>query len=402
MEGAAGRYTREELVERSGSDPGFVGRLLELGLLMPAADGAFGKGDVQRLRLLEACDRAGMGAEAVAEAIGEGRLSLAFMDSPQYRWSVLKTETYGELATRLGVPFEVVCQTGAAMGYGRVAAEDRTREDDEVIFTLIGLVADVADPEALIRIGRVYVDGMRRVAEAENDLFQTYFVGGLMRAGMSYGEALEQASTVGAQMTPLMEQMVLTLYRRQQERGWTEGIVEGIERVIEDSGSYRRPTRPPAFAFVDLAGYTRITDEMGDETGARIAREMATIVERTVAEHEGTPVKWLGDGVMVHFRDPASAVRATLEMVAAAPDLGLPAHAGVAAGPVVMQDGDYFGRTVNLAARIAAGATAGQTLVSGLVAELAAAPGLSFREVGPVELKGFAEPITVFEATAAT
>ena len=130
-------------------------------------------------------------------------------------------------------------------------------------------------------------------------------------------------------------------------------------------------------------------------------REMATIVERTVADHEGTPVKWLGDGVMVHFRDPVSAVRATLEMVAAAPDLGLPAHAGVAAGPVVMQDGDYFGRTVNLAARIAAGATAGQTLVSGLVAELAAAPGLSFREVGPIELKGFAEPVTVHEASVA-
>lgn len=86
--------------------------------------------------------------------------------------------------------------------------------------------------------------------------------------------------------------MLLALYRRQQERGWTEGIVELVERVIEESGSYRRPARPPAFTFVDLAGYTRITDERG-EAGARLAGEMSTMVERLAADHAGTPVKWL-------------------------------------------------------------------------------------------------------------
>jgi class 3 adenylate cyclase len=87
-------------------------------------------------------------------------------------------------------------------------------------------------------------------------------------------------------------------------------------------------------------------------------------------------------------------------MVARAPSIGLPAHAGVAAGPVVMQDGDYFGRTVNLAARVAAGAEAGQTLVTDRVAELADGSGSTFREVGPVELKGFAEPVILYEASA--
>jgi class 3 adenylate cyclase len=119
-----------------------------------------------------------------------------------------------------------------------------------------------------------------------------------------------------------------------------------------------------------------------------------------VADHAGTPVKWLGDGVMVHFRQAGQAVRATLEMVDAAPVIGLPAHAGIAAGPVVMQDGDYFGRAVNLASRMSGAATAGQTLVTRAVVDLADDPALTFREVGPVELKGFAEPVTVFEATA--
>jgi adenylate cyclase len=400
VDGSAGRYTCDELVERSGADPAFVDRLLELGVLTPSADDTFGPGDVQRVRLVEACDRAGLGAEAIAEAITAGRLHLGFMDSPQYRWSELRAETYGELATRLGIPFEVIRATGAALVNRHLEPDDRTREDDEAIFPIIGLVSTMADVEAVIRIGRVYVDGMRRIAEAESELFQTYIVGGLMKSGLAYGEALETSADMGARMSPLMEQMVLTLYRRQQERGWTEGIVEGIERAVEASDTHPAPTHPPAFAFIDLAGYTATTEELGDAAGARLAREMNAMVERIVTDYAGTPVKWLGDGMMVHFRHTGAAVRATLAVVAAAPRIGLPAHAGIAAGPVVMQDGDYFGRAVNLASRISGAARAGQTLVTGAVAELANDPALSFREVGPVELKGFAERVPVFEAAA--
>lgn len=400
MDGSDGRYTCDELVERSGADAAFVDRLLGLGVVVPAADGTFGKGDVQRVRLVEACDRAGLSAEAIGEAVAAGRLPLGFMDLPQYRWSELGTETYGELAARLGIPFEVIRETSAALVNRHLAPEDRSREDDEAIFTLIGLMATMADLDALMRIGRVYVDGLRRAAEAENEMYVTYIMGGLIRAGMTYGEALERSAGIGTQLAPLMEQMVLTLYRRQQERGWTEGIVEGIEHALEAAGSHRRPARPSAFVFIDLAGYTSLTDEQGDAAGARLAREMSAVVERIVTDHAGTPVKWLGDGVMVHFRDANRAVRATLEMVAAAPVIGLPAHAGIAAGPVVMQDGDYFGRAVNLASRISGAAAAGQTLVSGAVVELADDPTLSFREVGPLELKGFADRVAVFEATA--
>jgi adenylate cyclase len=400
VDGSDGRYTCDELVERSGADAAFVDRLLGLGVVVPAADGTFGKGDVQRVRLVEACDRAGLSAEAIGEAVAAGRLPLGFMDLPQYRWSELGTETYGELAARLGIPFEVIRETSAALVNRHLAPEDRSREDDEAIFTLIGLMATMADLDALMRIGRVYVDGLRRAAEAENEMYVTYIMGGLIRAGMTYGEALERSAGIGTQLAPLMEQMVLTLYRRQQERGWTEGIVEGIEHALEAAGSHRRPARPSAFVFIDLAGYTSLTDEQGDAAGARLAREMSAVVERIVTDHAGTPVKWLGDGVMVHFRDANRAVRATLDMVAAAPVIGLPAHAGIAAGPVVMQDGDYFGRAVNLASRISGAAAAGQTLVSGAVVELADDPTLSFREVGPLELKGFADRVAVFEATA--
>jgi adenylate cyclase len=151
--------------------------------------------------------------------------------------------------------------------------------------------------------------------------------------------------------------------------------------------------------FLDLVGYTHLTEERGDEVAAELAGTLSELVERSSRAHDGAPVKWLGDGVMFHFRDPADAVTFSLEMVQQVPNAGLPpAHIGVAAGPVVAQGGDYFGRTVNLASRIAGRARGGQVLVSKSVADAAAREQVGFIEVGEVNLKGFAKPVEVFEA----
>jgi adenylate cyclase len=95
-------------------------------------------------------------------------------------------------------------------------------------------------------------------------------------------------------------------------------------------------------------------------------------------------------------------VRSALGLVDRLPEAGLPpAHVGVAAGPVVAKGGDYFGRTVNLAARIAAHAGAGQVLVSQSVADSAPPQGVRFVEHGELPLKGFARPVPVLEACRA-
>jgi adenylate cyclase len=92
-------------------------------------------------------------------------------------------------------------------------------------------------------------------------------------------------------------------------------------------------------------------------------------------------------------------VRSALELVAQLPEAGLPpAHVGVAAGPVVVQGGDYFGRTVNLAARIAAQAGAGQVLVSQRVADSPPPEGVRFAELGELPLKGISRPVRLLEA----
>jgi adenylate cyclase len=154
--------------------------------------------------------------------------------------------------------------------------------------------------------------------------------------------------------------------------------------------------------FLDLVGYTRLTEEHGDQAAAELAETLALLVDWSSREHGGVPVKWLGDGVMVHFRDPAGAVLAALQLVKEVPAAGLPpAHIGVAAGPVVVQGGDYFGRTVNLAARIAAYASASRVLVSEPVAERVPPQGVSFVELGQVQLEGIGHPVRLLEARRA-
>jgi adenylate cyclase len=181
---------------------------------------------------------------------------------------------------------------------------------------------------------------------------------------------------------------------------WTDDGVQHMESAIEAMGLYKRTARPTAFAFLDLTGYTRLTEERGDEAAAELAANLTELVSGEVGRRDGRAVKWLGDGVMFSFRDPASAVLATIEVGRRTADVGLPpAHAGVAVGPVIFQDGDYYGRTVNLASRLAALARPSQTLVEGVVERLVGqSKDIDFRDLGDVPIKGMIAPVQVFEA----
>ena len=107
----------------------------------------------------------------------------------------------------------------------------------------------------------------------------------------------------------------------------------------------------------------------------------------------------LGDGVMLYFTEPDEAVISALALADSVPAAGLPpAHTGIDAGPVIFQDGDYFGRTVNTAARIAAHAGPGQVLVSDSVVRSTRNPAIRFADVGLVELKGLPRPISLHQA----
>ena len=114
-------------------------------------------------------------------------------------------------------------------------------------------------------------------------------------------------------------------------------------------------------------------------------------------------MKWLGDGVMFYFEQPGNAVLAALDMVEGVATHALPpAHVGIHAGPVVFQEGDYFGRTVNTAARIAEYARPGEVLVTQEVVDAAHESPVTFIEIGPVELKGVSGATHLHAARRAT
>jgi class 3 adenylate cyclase len=394
-----------ELAELAGVTEAEVRRLVDLGILM-ARDGPspFLETDVQKARLATACEQAGLPMDGIAAAIRADRLSFAFLEGAPYRrWAVRSARTYRQVSQQAGVPLELLGSALEAIGFARMAPDEPMREDELEIVPLLqlGLSSGFLDQLWSTRLGRGYQQGLRLIAQVEREVWQARFMAPMLEAGADQQTAMERAAQLVGDLNviPLVDRALLAAYRRQQELAWTEQLVENIEAALDATGVLGRPEWVPAMCFLDLVGYTRLTEEQGDQAAAELAGRLAVLVGRSSREHGGVPVKWLGDGVMVHFRDPAGAVLAALGMVEQVPAAGLPlAHVGVAAGPVVVQGGDYFGRTVNLAARIAAYASASRVLVSERVAEREPTQGVIFVELGQVQLEGIAQPVRVLEA----
>ena len=384
-------YTRQEVAQRAGVDPDYVDRLVELGILTPGAGDAFAPGDVLRARWLQSLERAGVPLEGLASAVRDGVLSFSFLDVAAYdRFAGLSATTFQQLSAQTGIPLELLMVVREAVGFAEPHPEDTLHHNELSIVPLLQLqLSKGFRPVVIERWLRVYGDSLRRITEAEAAWWNSEVEVAMVESGMTEGEMLQAQADLGSQMTPLIEQVLLAIYHGQQEHTWSQVFVEHVEGALERAGLYRRLDRPPAMCFLDLTGYTRLTEERGDEAAAELAARLAGLVRRSALEHGGTPVKWLGDGVMFYFRAPADAVLAAVEMVEVVERQGLPpAHVGIHAGPVVLQDGDYFGRTVNLAARIAEYARPGEVLVSQEVVDAADRGPVAFTEIGPVELKG--------------
>jgi adenylate cyclase len=155
------------------------------------------------------------------------------------------------------------------------------------------------------------------------------------------------------------------------------------------------------FMFADIAGYSRVAEVEGDEAAAETALRVIDTAMDLAVGHEAEVVKCLGDGVMVHACDAGSAIRMGLDLLAAgAEDPFLPPlHIGVHTGSAVARAGDWWGATVNIAARVACVAAAGQLLVTE-TAKLAAGELAAARltSLGSLRLKNIISPITVYAA----
>lgn len=157
------------------------------------------------------------------------------------------------------------------------------------------------------------------------------------------------------------------------------------------------------FAFVDLAGYTALTEQHGDASGADCAARFYELAELS-RQGDTRIVKRIGDAVMLVSSDPWSCVATVMRLFQAADALpDFPAlRAGLHAGPALERDGDYFGATVNVAARIGAHARSGEALCGETVAAaMAGRRDVRTTALGAVRLKNVSHPVPIWSVLPA-
>ena len=159
---------------------------------------------------------------------------------------------------------------------------------------------------------------------------------------------------------------------------------------------------PQTFLFADLAGYTALTEAHGDEQAAEVVGDFCRSVRALLDRHGASEVKSIGDAVMLHTDDPAMAVHLGDHIVReigsrhAFPTVRVGVHTGAA----VQREGDWFGRAVNVAARIVDVAGEREVLVTAATRDAAAdrLPEFAFVPAGERRLKNVGEPVEVFRA----
>ena len=399
-------YSRREAAERAGSTQEELSEMISLGIVNPSGSKELTEADVRRLGFVTHLVAGGLPLEGLAAELKSGRLSLDFLDSPAFDGMIpdLTNQTFEELAAVTSIPINLLMAIREAVGSAVPNANDRVRELELAIVPLIqAQLASGYSANAIERLMRTTGDSMRRIATATIDSFNEFVIAPVARGQDAQGRDIAAAAvTAGERMLEPNRRALLAIYAGQQRHATTSNILDGFERDLKAAGLTKNVRGLPAICFLDVTGYTRLTAERGDAAAAELAQNLARLVQRTSMQHGGRPIKWLGDGVMIWFRDPGPAVVAALEMSDGVAGAGLPpAHVGIHAGAVVMQDGDYYGQTVNLASRIAGYARPGEVVVSQAVVESAGDAPLTFVDLGNVELKGVPEPIRLHTARRA-
>jgi adenylate cyclase len=400
------RLTARQLAQATPVEIEEVEQLVERGMLRPAADGKFSRADIQRLRAVRAMRSPGISLDELMPVFEAGYFTLEPIEMLFPEPAAATEETWGDLARSLRLAPEELGRMVVAAGFPAVRPEDPVREDDAELARQLVLAGSLmGGGEVTVRLARIYGEAARRAAEGGLALFEE---GDEMRSRhhlemMRDPQMRDEMNARGARLMRLSENFVAALYRRHLEHGLLRVWAGAAEAWLDQLGIRPSPGTPPGVAFVDLSGYTALTETSGDIAAARLAEALAEMAQISAARHDGRVVKLLGDGAMLHFDAPLAAVRGALDLVREISATGLPAaHGGVHAGPVIERDGDYFGRTVNLAARITAQATAGEVMVSSAVAAVAAVEeDIEVQPRGEVELKGIGS-VPLFRASWAT
>ena len=272
--------------------------------------------------------------------------------------------TRDEVADAVGIDEPQARSLWNAMGFPEVSPVERafTRRDVEALKTVLELrEIGIVDDDTLLVVARSMGQGLARMAEAQVDVFRA------ASRGLTTEEALDQAQQLAPTMLPMLEQLVVHVWRRQ--------FAAATARAFAAADDEGEPLT--AVGFVDLVDFTRSTQQWDASTLERTLERFERETALRVAAVGGRVVKTLGDAVLYVTDDPGSAVEVALQTVEAhGDDDELPdVRAGVALGPVLVRLGDVFGQPVNLASRLTDEARPRAVLVDQHLADALASDG---------------------------
>jgi adenylate cyclase len=214
-----------------------------------------------------------------------------------------------------------------------------------------------------------------------------------MRSGASGMETAEELVSLTREVLPLASPVMEHVHHRFLQHFLELDIVGHMESDLGEELDLGRLR--VAIAFADLAGYTRLTEERGELEAVDAVERFVTAVEATLPD-DCRIVKMIGDEVMIVGSDPAGLVDWAVGFQQLSAERPLPriaVHYGVA----LYRDGDYYGRAINIASRVAARAAAGEVLVTPPIVDHSGSH-LQFERLGEVRFKGFTEPTEIFLA----
>jgi adenylate cyclase len=380
-----------EAAERAGVSPDTLRRWARAGVI-PQYDGSWSPAAVAHARIVSRLRERGHSLEEIKRAGTEGVLSFAYIEDlfpPADR-----SHTLEEAAALCGLEPALIERINTSIGFPAQSLERITEEDLQLLRYIAAVLSAGFPLVAFLQLIRVYGQALAQIADAEVRLFHLYVHEPLMRDGVPGLEMAEEMESLARELLPLASPIMDHLHQRFLQHFVEQDVVGHMETDVEDRGLDLGRLRV-AIAFADLAGYTRLTEEEGEETALDAVERFVESVEETLPE-EARVVKTIGDEVMIVGSDPGAVTDWAVGFQQLARERPLP-RIGIHYGETIYRDGDYYGREVNLASRVAARAAGGEVLVTRPVIQHAG-PHLEFEPIGEVRLKGFRQATELFVA----
>jgi len=332
----------------------------------------------------------------IRRAVRDGRL--AFGSVEELLRTPARTHSRAEAAEMAGLEEDLVERVMALLGTPMALADRVSDEDVVALGRLAGALGNGFPLVALLQLVRVYAQAGRKIAEAEVRLFHLFVHEPMIRDGKPSLEIAEDMERMASELLPTVAPVLEYIHGRYLRFYMEQDVVGHMEADLPLTRSHPDHVLM-AFCFVDLTGFTRFTEEEGDQEALDLVERFTETVEATLPA-DATVVKTIGDEVMIVASEARPLTEWAVGFLALFDERPRP-RVAIHCGAAVYRDGDYFGGDVNLTHRIISRALAGEVLVTRTVVDaIGESADLGIEPIGEVGLKGMPEPTELFVATA--